>query len=130
MKLTAKIASVTFLFCAAAAVLQASPSSAQDASGGAKLFEARCQTCHQIDPAKGSGFGPNLAGVVGRKAGTLPRFNYSPAMARSGFVWDKTRLDTFLTAPQRALPGSRMTFPGLPNAKDRVDVIAFLSSRK
>jgi len=102
---------------------------AQDAAAGAKVF-AKCRVCHQVDRAKGSGLGPNLAGVVGRKAGAFARFNYSPAMARSNIVWDKARLDAFLAAPQRAMPGSRMAFAGLPNPKDRADVIAYLSTNK
>lgn len=107
----------------------AGPVNAQDAAAGAKVF-ARCQVCHQVDPAKPSSFGPNLAGVVGRKAGTLPRFAYSPALVRYGAVWDEAKLDAFLAAPQKVVPGSRMAFPGLPSTKDRADVIAFLMMKK
>jgi cytochrome c len=73
---------------------------------------------------------PNLAGAVGRKAGTLPRFAYSPAMTRSNIVWNTTNLDAFLTSPQRSVRGNRMAFVGMPNAKERADLIAFLSSKK
>lgn len=121
-----------FALCAVGATaifIGADRASAQDMTAGAKVF-AKCRVCHQVDRAKGSGLGPNLAGVVGRKAGTVARFNYSPAMTRSNIVWDKARLDAFLAAPQRAMPGSRMAFAGLPNPKDRADVIAYLSTNK
>lgn len=124
IRLAATIIGGTAFLSAVGGVAQA-----QDAAAGGKVF-ARCQACHQVDPAKGSGLGPNLAGVVGRKAGTLPRFNFSPAMAKSGVVWDKARLDAFLAAPQKTLPGSRMAFAGLANPKDRADVIAFLATKK
>ena len=110
------------------AVTTAPPAAAQDAAAGAKLF-ARCQLCHQIDAAKGSGLGPNLAGVVGRKAGTFARFSYSPALARSGIVWTKETLEAFLANPQKLVPGNRMAFAGVPAAQDRADLIAFLATK-
>ena len=97
---------------------------------GAQVFTAKCAACHSVDRAKGSGMGPNLAGVVGRKAGTLPKFSYSPAMVRSNVVWDVAKLDAFLASPQRAVKGNRMAFAGLPNAKDRSALIAFLQTKK
>lgn len=131
MKLIARNVAGALAFCGAAFVLGiAVPAEAQDVSAGAKGFATKCQACHQVDLAKGSGLGPNLAGIVGRKAGALPRFNYSSAMIRSNIVWDKARLDIFLAGPQRTVPGSRMSFAGLSNAKDRADIIAFLSTRK
>ena len=97
---------------------------------GAQLFAAKCAACHSVDRAKGSAMAPNLAGVVGRKAGTLPRFTYSPAMVRSNIVWDPVTLDAFLASPQRTVRGNRMAFAGVPNAKERSDLIAFLQSKK
>ncbi len=130
MKLFVKLAAMAlYVAGTTVAFIGGDRASAQDATAGAKVF-AKCRVCHQVDRAKGSGLGPNLAGIVGRKAGTLARFNYSPAMARSNIVWDKARLDAFLAAPQRAMPGSRMAFAGLPNPKDRADVIAYLSTNK
>lgn len=112
----------------AMAAAAAPPAAAQDAAAGAKLF-ARCQLCHQIDAAKGSGLGPNLAGVVGRKAGTFARFSYSPALARSGIVWTKETLEAFLANPQKLVPGNRMAFAGVPAAQERADLIAFLATK-
>jgi cytochrome c len=101
---------------------------AADAANGAVQFR-RCAVCHSLQPGKASGLGPNLRGVVGRKAGTLP-FAYSPAMKQSGIVWTEPRLDAYLAAPARAIPGNRMAFPGLPSAKDRADIIEYLRKAK
>ncbi|MFA6031492.1 MAG: c-type cytochrome [Myxococcota bacterium] len=103
---------------------------AQSTAQGARVFAAKCQICHSVERAKGATLAPNLAGVMGRKAGTLPRFSYSPAMVRSNIVWDSANLDAFLAAPQRVVRGNRMAFAGVPNAKERIDLIAFLKSKK
>ncbi len=70
--------------------------------------------------------GPDLAGVIGRKAGSMAGFSYSPALARAGLTWDEATLDKWLTAPTRMVPGTIMVFPGLPKAEDRRAVIAWL----
>lgn len=125
------ILSATIGLCGAFAALGAAGgAAAQNATPGAQIFAAKCQACHSVDRAKGSAMAPNLAGAVGRKAGTLPRFAYSPAMTRSNIVWNTTNLDAFLTSPQRSVRGNRMAFVGMPNAKERADLIAFLSSKK
>lgn len=130
MKLIANLAWLATCIAGTAVVADlGGQASAQDASAGGRVF-TRCQACHQVDRARGSGLGPNMAGIVGRKAGSVPRFNYSPAMVRSNIVWDKAKMDAFLAAPQRVVPGNRMSFPGLANAKDRADVIAYLATRK
>jgi cytochrome c len=72
--------------------------------------------------------GPNLHGVFGRKAGSLAGFTYSDAMKGAGWTWDAQHLDAWLAGPQKLLPGTKMTFVGLTNAKDRIDVIAYLAS--
>ncbi len=107
----------------------AEPAAAQNAAAGAIVYK-RCAMCHAIDRAKPSGLGPNLAGVVGRKAGSLPKFAYSKPMAAAGFVWDKAKLDAFLARPQAVVKGTRMAYPGLPSAKDRADVIAFMQKAR
>ncbi len=70
--------------------------------------------------------GPNLHGVFGRKAGTFAGYAYSDAVKNSGFVWDAPLLDKWLSQPAKTLPGTKMTFVGLPNAQDRIDLIAYL----
>ncbi len=71
--------------------------------------------------------GPSLAGFWGRDAGSLTSFErFSPALKSSGVVWDEKSLDSWLKSPQSVVPGNQMTFAGIPNAKDRADLIAFL----
>jgi len=118
------------VFAPLAALGAAGGAMAQNATSGAQVFATKCQACHSVDRTRGSAMAPNLAGVVGRKAGTLPKFFYSPAMTRSNIVWNASSLDAFLTAPQRVVRGTRMSFTGISNAKERADVIAFLSSKK
>src|SRR5262249_30514909 len=76
--------------------------------------------------------GPNLRCVLGRRAGTLPGFEFSPAMveagAARGLVWSRATLDRFLADPLGALPGTTMAMPGLPVAEDRRAVIDYLES--
>ena len=105
------------------------PASAQDATAGAKVF-MRCSACHAAVAGKPSGIGPNLAGVVGRKAGTLPGYSFSPAMKGSNITWTADQLDAYLAKPQAVVKGNKMPFFGLPNAKDRADVVAYLKTLK
>lgn len=98
-----------------------------DAAAGQRVF-AQCAACHKIDTTGRSGVGPNLNKVVGRRAGTLPGFRFSPAMTASGRVWTEANLDAYLAAPMTAIPGSRMPYAGLRNAADRANVIAYIKS--
>ena len=98
-------------------------------SRGAVVFN-RCASCHAVDPEKKSAIGPNLFDVVGREAGTAPGFAYSPAMAHAGLVWTPAKLDAFIAKPSATIKGNRMLFPGIPNAADRADLIAFLATKK
>lgn len=97
---------------------------AQDAAG-ATVFK-RCAICHST--VGKISIGPPLNGVVGRKAGAIPKFVYSKAIASSMLTWDKTTLDKFLARPQGETPGTKMGFAGLANPKDRQDVIAYLAT--
>jgi len=72
--------------------------------------------------------GPSLAGVIGRKAGTLPGYDYSPAMKNTDIVWNAQTLDQYLSNPGKTVPGNKMPFPGLKTDHDRDDVIAFIAS--
>lgn len=95
-----------------------------DAANGEKIFR-KCHACHSIEAGKNK-VGPSLHGVVGRTAGTEEGFRYSDAMKNSGIVWDEQTLNTFLTKPKALVPGTRMSFPGLKDEQDRLDVIAYL----
>jgi cytochrome c len=113
------IAATTLLVAAS----RAAP--AQDAAAGEKDFLV-CRACHQIGPDAKIAVGPVLNGIVGRKAGTYPGYNYSPANRDSGIVWTPEQLDTYLASPQTVVPHTKMIFPGLKDEQKRKDVIAFL----
>jgi len=89
---------------------------------------AACSACHSADGA--NGVGPTLKGVYGRKSGTASGFTYSRAMRSAGLTWDEKSLDSFLADPQKAVPGNHMPFPGVPDAKQRADVIDYLKTVK
>ncbi len=111
---------------AAASALSASVARADggDASRGAQLFRV-CAACHSLAPGRNL-TGPSLAGVFGRKAGTLESFlRYSPALKRSNITWDEGTLDAWLRDPQALVRGNYMSFRGLPEAKSRADLIAY-----
>lgn len=95
-----------------------------DATRGVEIY-ARCEACHALAYNR---TGPMHCGVVGRKAGTVPGFDYSAAMRRSQLVWDAATLDRFLTNPPKVVPGTTMTYAGIPDARDRADVIAYLDA--
>lgn len=97
-----------------------------NAEAGATAFKSRCMACHTMDKNK---IGPQLAGVYGRKAGTVEGFKYSDALAASGIVWDDKKLDEWLAAPQKMVPGQKMNI-SVPDAKTRADIIAHLKTQK
>lgn len=98
-----------------------------DAARGEKVF-GQCRTCHVAEKGVNR-VGPSLWGVVGRKAGSIEGFKYSPANRNSGFVWTEDQLFTYLEAPQKVLKGTYMAFAGLKKPQDRADVIAYLKTR-
>ena len=90
-----------------------------------KTVFARCAACHDLNTGAVR-MGPSLKGIIGRKAGSVANFGYSAGMKGKGVVWKEDTLDAFLTSPMKYVPGTRMAFPGIANAKDRADVIAYL----
>ncbi len=108
-----------------AAPVGVAPVSAEVAAG--KLVFRKCQACHSLEPGK-NGLGPSLAGIVGKKASTAPNFNYSSAMKASNLTWDAATLDTYLSDPQKSVPGNKMPFPGLKTENERKTLIAFLAA--
>ena len=110
-------------------VAAAAPAAAATVSGdnaaGRQVYR-KCQACHSLEPGKNA-LGPSLAGIVGKKAGEVPNYNYSPALKNSGVTWDAKTLDAYLTDPQKLIPGNKMPFPGLKSQGERADVIAYMA---
>lgn len=87
-----------------------------------------CASCHTFNPGGPNRVGPNLHGVVGRRYAAHPGFAYSTALAGAGGQWTYDALDRFLASPGRAIAGTKMSFAGLRNPRDRAQVIAYLAS--
>ena len=111
---------------ATAALLAAGAAAADgDPASGAQVYRF-CASCHSLLPGVNL-TGPSLSGVIGRTAGTAEGFGrYSPALREADFEWDAATLDAFLQDPQVMFPGTYMTFPGIPEATQRADLLAFL----
>ena len=105
----------------------AAAQSAGDPVAGAAKAKI-CKTCHQFGEGAHNAIGPVLNGVVGRKAGTYPGYNYSEANKNSGITWDEATLKVYLKKPQAKVPGTKMTFPGFENETDIDNVVAFLKT--
>ena len=104
------------------------PYNTGDPEHGKSVF-GMCRSCHSI--AKG---GPNMTGpdnyaVVGRKAGTHEGYAYSDALKTSGITWDAATLDRWIENPRAVVPGTKMSFAGIKNPKDRIDLIAYLRTQ-
>ena len=88
----------------------------------------QCELCHNLGKGQGNKIGPDLYGVVGRKVASEAGFNYSPQLKAKGGTWTFDALDKWLLNPRADVPGTLMTFAGLPNERQRADVIAYLNS--
>jgi len=95
-----------------------------DPKHGERLFE-ECRACHTLDRSVDS-VGPDLHGVFGRRAAALDDFRYSPALKRSGIVWTVETLDGYIADPQKVVPANRMPYAGMPDARDRADLIIYM----
>jgi cytochrome c len=125
----ARILNKIFATAASAACLALSqPAFAGDAAEGAKVFKANCAICHATTKSAPPGIGPRLNNVVGRTAGTMQGFAYSPAMKEFGLPWSADELKTYLTDPQKLVHGNRMPFAGLHNPTDRDNVVSYLAT--
>lgn len=102
---------------------------ARSALASAPAAFGQCASCHSVEPGK-HGLGPSLAGIYGTRAGEIPGYDFSPALKGSGLTWDDATLDKWLAGPMQMVPGTRMTYAGLPDAAKRQQLIAWLKTLK
>ena len=96
-----------------------------NAARGERMYRA-CVACHSLEPNRNM-TGPSLAEIWNRKSGSLPSFpRYSPALKSAGIVWTDGTLDEWIKDPQHFIPGNTMTFPGMKDARQRADLLAYL----
>jgi cytochrome c len=101
-----------------------------EAASEQQAFNNACRTCHVMREGDNR-LGPNLHKIIGRKAGSLPDYNYSGAMKEAGFVWDKEKLDRFIANPDEVVSGNSMKpYNGLTSSDDRTKIIAFLAQSR
>jgi cytochrome c len=114
---------------ALALLLTATPALAADQAVLLKrgaVLSMRCSTCHEFAAGRPNKVGPNLHGVIGKPAGGVVGFGYSPALLASKTIWTDDKLDAWLERPTSVIPGTKMAFVGLPRPEDRVALIAWL----
>jgi len=120
----------TFALAASVAtILVAGGAAAQsgNAARGERLFNQQCKACHTLGKDGATTVGPNLHGLLGRKAGSTEGFSSSDAMKTSGIVWDDKTLAEYLKDPKGRVPGTRMVYAGLKQEAQQADMIAFLN---
>ena len=98
------------------------------AADGTKVFK-KCLACHSIEKGGPNKIGPNIFGVLNRKAGSISGYKYSKAMVAFGKSWSVEEMDGFLTKPRDWVKNTKMSFIGLKNAKDRAAVILYLNEK-
>jgi cytochrome c len=101
-----------------------------DQGHGAQVFANECAVCHSVTQGAAGMMGPNLAGVVGRKSGSLAGFNYSQAMRNKDINWQAENIAQLITQPQAFVPGTYMPYMGLASAEDRQAVVCFLKEQQ
>ncbi|ABA78734.1 c-type cytochrome [Rhodobacter sphaeroides] len=124
MRLTTILAGALALGAAQAAFAEGDP------AAGEKAFR-KCQACHQIGAEAQNKTGPVLTGVIGRPAASIEGFSYSKTLteaAADGLVWDHAALETFLANPRKAMPGTKMAFPGIKKPQELADILAYLDT--
>lgn len=115
---------------AASCAVSASALAAQlvgNPQAGKAVFKL-CASCHQIGPRARAGFGPQLTGIIGRKAGSTSDYHYSDAMQKSGIVWSEAQLAAFIRTPDHVVPGTRMRFWGISDEQKIADLLAYLKA--
>ncbi|MEO1247182.1 MAG: cytochrome c family protein [Pseudomonadota bacterium] len=105
--------------------LASEPYVSADPAAGKKTAGV-CLACHSLTEGGPNMIGPNLHGFFASPVGNVAGYSYSNALSSAGFVWTPRALDAWLAEPAKFLPGNRMTYPGVPNADDRANLIAYL----
>ena len=105
----------------------AAPAQAQ-VDAGRRLF-ARCANCHEVGAGARNGFGPQLNGIVGRRAGSAPAYAYSPALKKAGFVWNEQNLVAFIRDSEKVVPGNKMRFLSFMSEKQAAEIVAYLRTQ-
>jgi len=113
-----RLAAIVLLAASCAMPAGAAP----DVARGEQVY-ARCAACHALAYDR---VGPHHCGLFGRRAGSVKGFDYSPAMKASGIVWTDATQDRFLRDPLKTVPGTAMTYAGVPDAAERADLLAYL----
>lgn len=116
-------ASLAFLL---ALCLAATAQEAGDPDKGKSVYN-RCKACHQLGPDARNGTGPELNGIIGRPVASVEGFRYSDALTARGGTWDAQSLGAYLANPRKAVPGTRMAFPGLRSDADTANLLAYLA---
>jgi cytochrome c len=124
MRATKRLSITAAALAMAASAAHAQP--AGDPTKGAAVFDDNCSECHGL---QGVGQGPSLIGVVGRKAGVAPGYDYTAALGASGLTWTPANLDRFLTGPKTLIPGTAMSTQ-VPDPTERRNLIAYLGTLK
>lgn len=105
----------------------ASPLAQQAGEAGQQAFNNSCRTCHSMKEGDNR-LGPNLNKIVGRKAGSLPDYNYSSSMKEAGFVWDQDKLARFMVKPDEVVSGHKMQPYGGISAEEAGKIVAYLQA--
>jgi cytochrome c len=117
-------------FVVAVGLLASLPAFASDPGHGKSVFAQQCAMCHTATKGGPAILGPNLYGVVGRKAGSVGGYSYSPHMKAADWVWTDDKLMAYLPAPRDMVPGTKMTYGGLKDPTKLADLIAYLDTQK
>jgi cytochrome c len=114
-----------FLVAAAVAATFNGTSLAQDIEKGANVFK-QCQICHSLGPSAQNKIGPELNGLDGRTAGTVPNYMYSEPNKKSGIVWNEASFKEYIKDPRAKVPGTKMIYPGVKNEQQASDLWTYI----
>lgn len=109
----------------AAILLGVQAAQAQDSAAGERVF-GQCRACHQVGETAKNGIGPHLNGLLGRKAGTVEGYAYSPANKASDLVWSDDTFRDYIRDPKAKMPGTKMIYAGLKEDQRIADLLAYL----